>query len=152
MYRGFGRTFPGSRPSAGGNGKHVKAVSIYDRDKKHTRKGNIMTNNPERCHQLHTLHDHLTSQVKALREGAQRAEQEGVGTSIESLNTIKSLQSALHTISLELQKCPPQETQKATASAIVRQAKATLPEQRVRNWFPDAVQNDNDSESILGDL
>jgi hypothetical protein len=111
-----------------------------------------MTHNPERCHQLRTLHDHLTSQVKALREGAQRAEQEGVSTSIESLNTIKSLQSALHTISQELQNCPPQETQKAAASAIVRQAKAALPEQRVRNWFPDAVQNDNESESILGDL
>ena len=110
-----------------------------------------MANNPERCQQLYTLHDHLTSQVKALRESVQRAEQEGI-TSVESINTIKSLQSALHTISLELQNCPPQEKQKEAASAIVRQAKATLPEQRVRNWFPDAVQNDNDSERLLDDL
>lgn len=108
-----------------------------------------MSNTPDRCSQLRKLHDQLTNEVKLLREGVQRAQQEGVSTSIESLNTIKSLQSTLNTISLELKKCPPEPVEAATPaeeakSSLLRQVKSSLPAQRVRQWFPDSVQSDEE--------
>jgi hypothetical protein len=108
-----------------------------------------MSNTPDRCSQLRKLHDQLTNEVRLLRENVQRAEQEGVGTSIESLNTIKSLQTALNNISLELQKCPPETGETAAASeeaksSLLRQVKSSLPAQRVRQWFPDSAQSDDE--------
>jgi hypothetical protein len=112
-----------------------------------------MTNSPDRCNQLRKLHDHLTNEVKTLRESMQRAQQEGITTSTASLNTIKSLQNALQTISLELQKCPPEQSESGISSqeeksSLLRQVKATLPAQRVRNWFPDAEQHDNEDDRL----
>ncbi|SRR5579884_1544233 len=107
-----------------------------------------MSNTPDRCSQLRKLHDQLTNEVKLLRENVQRAEQEGVSTSIESLNTIKSLQSALNNISLELKKCPPEQGEIAPSeeakSSLLRQVKSSLPAQRVRQWFPDSAQSDDE--------
>jgi hypothetical protein len=108
-----------------------------------------MSNTPDRCSQLRKLHDQLTNEVKLLREGVQQAQQEGVSTSIESLNTIKSLQSTLNTISLELQKCPPEPAEAANPSevakaSLLRQVKSSLPAQRVRQWFPDSAQSDEE--------
>ena len=108
-----------------------------------------MSNTPDRCSQLRKLHDQLTNEVRLLRESAQREQQEGVSTSIESLNTIKSLQSTLNTISLELKKCPPEPAEAATPaeearSSLLRQVKSSLPAQRVRQWFPDSVQSDEE--------
>jgi hypothetical protein len=107
-----------------------------------------MSNTPDRCSQLRKLHDQLTNEVRLLRENVQRAEQEGVGTSIESLNTMKSLQTALNTISLELKKCPPEQGEVASSeeakSSLLRQVKSSLPAQRVRQWFPDSAQSDDE--------
>jgi hypothetical protein len=116
-----------------------------------------MSNTPDRCSQLRKLHDQLTNEVKLLRENVQRAQQEGVSTSIESLNTIKSLQTALNTISLELKKCPPEEGEVAALpseeakSSLLRQVKSSLPAQRVRQWFPDSAQSD-DEPRITDDI
>jgi len=112
-----------------------------------------MDNNSDRCNRLRILHDQLTHEVKLLRESAQRAQQEGVSTSIESLNTIKSLQTALNTISLELKKCPPEQAEtpipaEVSPSSLLRQVKSSLPAQRVRQWFPDSTQSDDDASII----
>ncbi|GHO72894.1 hypothetical protein KSD_06650 [Ktedonobacter sp. SOSP1-85] len=40
------------------------------------------------------------------------------------------------------------ERDRGEKSTLLRQVKAVLPEQRVRNWFPDSVQRD-DEESIV---
>jgi len=108
-----------------------------------------MSNSPDRCSRLRKLHDQLTNEVKHLRESVQRAQLEGISTSVESLNTIKSLQTTLYTISLELQKCPPEQGETSTASevaktSLIRQVKATLPAQRVRQWFPDSNQHEDE--------
>ncbi|GCE49605.1 hypothetical protein KTH_44740 [Thermosporothrix hazakensis] len=100
------------------------------------------------------MQEQLTSQVKTLRENLEKAQQAGISTSAESLNTIKSLQSALHTITRELQKCPPDQVQAEVVAAssehdpssLVRQAKGVISAQRVRNWFPDSEQRDRDDE------
>jgi hypothetical protein len=111
-----------------------------------------MNNSPDRCSQLRKLHDQLTNEVKLLRESVQRAQQEGVQTSIESLNTIKSLQTALQTISRELANCPSEQREatppEAARSSLLRQVKTTLPAQRVRQWFPDSTQDDEEPRLI----
>ena len=107
-----------------------------------------MSNIPDRCSQLRKLHDQLTNEVKLLRESVQRAQQEGVSTSLESLNTIKSLQATLNTISLELTKCPAEQGEATPSeeekSSLLRQVKSSLPAQRVRQWFPDSAQSDDE--------
>ena len=107
-----------------------------------------MSNTPDRCSQLRKLHDQLTNEVRLLRENVQRAQQEGVSTSIESLNTIKSLQTTLNTITLELKKCPPEQGEgtpsEGAKSSLLRQVKSSLPAQRVRQWFPDSAQSDDE--------
>jgi len=86
--------------------------------------------------------------VKILRENIQKAEQDGIHPSIESLNKIKTLQASLHTVSLQLQNCPPEQSLPATAevstSSLLKQVKSSLPAQRVRQWFPDSGQHDED--------
>ena len=58
----------------------------------------------------------------------QKEEREGVDSSIESLNTLKVLQSSLSKIVLELEQCPPAE---AKTTAHVPDAKG------VRFWYPE---------------
>jgi len=41
-----------------------------------------------------------------LKVGINEEEREGVENPVETINIIESLQQALHTIHLELQKCP----------------------------------------------
>jgi len=41
-----------------------------------------------------------------LKEAVNEEEREGVVNPVEMMNVIESLQKALHTIHLELQKCP----------------------------------------------
>jgi hypothetical protein len=65
-----------------------------------------MNNNTDKCERLRKLHDRLTEEVRLLEEGLQQEEQEGVANPIETVNVIKSLQRALNTVDLELQKCP----------------------------------------------
>jgi len=61
-----------------------------------------------RCNQLRKLHDRLVDEVKLLKESAQE-EEEGFENPLEIHNIIMSLETVLHQINLELQKCPPEE-------------------------------------------
>ncbi|TMC22847.1 MAG: hypothetical protein E6J34_04825 [Chloroflexi bacterium] len=107
-----------------------------------------MSNSPDRCTKLRTLHARLTNEVKILRENIQRAEQDGIHPSIEALNKIKTLQASLHTVSQQLQNCPPEQSIPAavevSTSSLLKQVKSSLPAQRVRQWFPDSEQHDED--------
>jgi hypothetical protein len=66
-----------------------------------------VTISPERCSQLRKLHTQLATQIHLLRENIEKEEREGVDTSLESLNTLKVLQSSLHKVTSELEQCPP---------------------------------------------
>jgi hypothetical protein len=65
-----------------------------------------MSYNIDKCEQLRKLHDRLVEEVRILEEGVFEEEEEGVANPIETVNIIKSLQRALSTVVLELQKCP----------------------------------------------
>ncbi len=67
-----------------------------------------MKKRSDRCDQLHTLHDRLVDEVRLLRASVQE-EEEGFENPIEMHNIIMGLQTVLHQINLELQKCPPEE-------------------------------------------
>ena len=67
-----------------------------------------MMKQSDRCDQLRTLHDRLVDEVRLLRENVQE-EEEGFENPIEMHNIIMSLETVLHQINLELQKCPPEE-------------------------------------------
>jgi hypothetical protein len=101
-----------------------------------------VTINPERCGQLRKLHAQLTRQIHLLKENMQKEEREGVDSSIESLNTLKALQSSLSRIVSELEQCPPAEADTA----------APVPEKRgARFWYPEEeraqeVQSINDDD------
>ncbi len=67
-----------------------------------------MKKRSSRCNQLRTLHDRLVDEVRLLSAGVQE-EEEGFENPIEMHNIIRSLQTVLHQINLELQKCPPEK-------------------------------------------
>lgn len=67
-----------------------------------------MKKRSERCDQLRTLHDRLVDEVNLLRAGVQE-EEEGFENPLEVHNIIMGLETVLHQINLELQKCPPPE-------------------------------------------
>ncbi len=69
---------------------------------------NAMKKRSDRCNQLRTLHDRLVDEVKLLRASVQE-EEEGFENPIEMHNIIMSLETVLHQINLELQKCLPEE-------------------------------------------
>jgi hypothetical protein len=69
---------------------------------------NTMKKRSNRCNQLRTLHDRLVDEVRLLSAGVQE-EEEGFENPIEMHNIIRSLQTVLHQINLELQKCPPEK-------------------------------------------
>ncbi len=95
----------------------------------------------DRCTQLRKLHARLTNEVKLLRESIKKAEQNGVDTSIEALQQIKHLQASLRTISVELEKCPPDSSEVVLA--------ASQPVKAIRgeaHWFPESQDPDSDDE------
>ena len=108
-----------------------------------------MTNSPDRCQQLRKLHSQLTAQIHLLKENIQKEEREGADTSLESLNTLKRLQSSLGRVILELEQCPPADKEEAAAASTSASAASSW---LVRSWYPDSEDND-DSESnpLLGD-
>jgi hypothetical protein len=61
-----------------------------------------------RCNQLRKLHDRLVDEVRLLQESAQE-EEGGFENPLEMHNILMGLQTVLHQINLELQKCPPEE-------------------------------------------
>ena len=65
-----------------------------------------MNTNNDRCTQLRRLHERLIQEIQQLQASVDEEDREGVGNPLATLNVIKSLQSALQTIDLELQKCP----------------------------------------------
>ena len=65
-----------------------------------------MNEDNDTCARLHRLHEHLVHEINMLKEAVNDEEREGVVNPIETVNVIESLQKALHTIHLELQKCP----------------------------------------------
>lgn len=68
-----------------------------------------MSEQIDRCKQLRKLHDRIVAELDLLRENiAEEEEQVGWENPIEMSNVIKSLQAVLHTIHLELEKCPPE--------------------------------------------
>ncbi len=67
-----------------------------------------MKKRSNRCNQLRKLHDRLVDEVKLLKESAQE-EEEGFENPLELHTILTGLQTVLHQINLELQKCPPEE-------------------------------------------
>jgi len=65
-----------------------------------------MNDDNDTCARLRRLHAHLVHEINMLRVGVNEEEREGVVNPVETVNIIESLQKALHTIHLELQKCP----------------------------------------------
>ena len=68
-----------------------------------------MPDTNERCNKLRKLHARIEQELRQLREEEREAENEGVANPIVISNVIKGLQSALQSITLELDKCPPEE-------------------------------------------
>jgi len=66
----------------------------------------IMSNSIDKCQQLRELHSRITEELRILKENLEEVEQEGVVNPIETVNIIESLQKALSSVELELQKCP----------------------------------------------
>jgi hypothetical protein len=63
----------------------------------------------DRCNQLRKLHARIEEELRLLRKEEFQQEEESIVNPIETSSVIKSLQSTLHNITLELQKCPPAE-------------------------------------------
>ncbi|GAC1375921.1 MAG: hypothetical protein NVS2B12_16000 [Ktedonobacteraceae bacterium] len=93
-----------------------------------------MDNNLDQCTRLRRLHTRLTEEVRLIKESIEQAEHDGVDTSIETLNTLKSLQSSLRTISLQLEKCPPSDERDISPAALQQEAKALPGARRMRHW------------------
>ena len=68
-----------------------------------------MPDTNDRCSQLRKLHARIEEELRQLKEEERQEEEEGVANPLETSNVIKSLQTVLQTITLELQKCPPEE-------------------------------------------
>ncbi len=67
-----------------------------------------MKKQSDRCNQLRKLHDRLIDEMNLLKESVEE-EEEGFENPIETYSIIASLQTVLHQVNLELQKCPPEE-------------------------------------------
>ncbi|HLI89019.1 MAG TPA: hypothetical protein VKV37_10040, partial [Ktedonobacteraceae bacterium] len=63
----------------------------------------------DRCTRLRKLRARIVEEINTLKEDMREEEREGVGNPVEMSSVLKSLQEALTTISLELQKCPPED-------------------------------------------
>jgi hypothetical protein len=68
-----------------------------------------MANSTDRCTRLRKLRARIVEEINTLKEDMREEEREGVGNPVEMSSVLKSLQEALTTISLELQKCPPED-------------------------------------------
>ena len=65
-----------------------------------------MNDDHDTCTRLRHLHAHLVHEINMLRRASSEEEREGVVNPVETIIIIEGLQRALHTIHLELQKCP----------------------------------------------
>ena len=67
-----------------------------------------MPDENDRCSKLRKLHDRIEEELRILKGEERQENIVGFDNPIEISNIIKSLQSALGTIDVELQKCPPE--------------------------------------------
>ena len=65
-----------------------------------------MNDDNNTCARLRRLHAHLVHEISMLRRNVDEEEREGVVNPVETITVIDGLQKALHTVHLELQKCP----------------------------------------------
>ncbi len=68
-----------------------------------------MSNTTERCQKLRKLHDRLKEEVRTLEADVRQEEYDGVANPLEMVSIIKSLQTALSSVEVELAKCPEHE-------------------------------------------
>ena len=64
-----------------------------------------MSDDSDTCIRLRHLHAHLVHEINMLRKAVNEEEREGVNP-VDTVIIIKGLENALHTIHVELQKCP----------------------------------------------
>jgi hypothetical protein len=64
-----------------------------------------MSDDSDTCTRLRHLHAHLVHEINMLRKAVNEEEREGVNP-VDTVIIIKGLENALHTIHVELQKCP----------------------------------------------
>jgi len=65
-----------------------------------------MNEDNDPCARLQRLHERLGHEIPMLKEAVTEEEREGVVNPVETKTVIESLERALYTIHLELQKCP----------------------------------------------
>lgn len=68
-----------------------------------------MPDTNDKCSKLRKLHTRIEQDLRQLREEERETEGEGVANPVVINNVIKGLQSTLQSITLELDKCPPEE-------------------------------------------
>ena len=68
-----------------------------------------MPDTNERCARLRRLYARIEQELRELREEERQEEYDGVANPVEISNVIKGLQSTLQSITLELDKCPPED-------------------------------------------
>ena len=64
-----------------------------------------MSDDTDTCTRLRHLHAHLVHEINMLRKAVNEEEREGVNP-VDTVIIVKGLENALHTIHVELQKCP----------------------------------------------
>jgi hypothetical protein len=67
---------------------------------------NTLKNVNDKCKQFRRLRINLIEEIRSLKESLALEEREGVANPLETVSIIKSLQEALSTVELELEKCP----------------------------------------------
>lgn len=67
---------------------------------------NALNNINDKCKQFRRLRVNLIEEIRSLRESLALEEREGVANPLETVSIIKSLQEALNTVDIELEKCP----------------------------------------------
>ena len=65
-----------------------------------------MNDDRDTCTRLRHLHAHLVHEINMLKRAVNEEEREGVVNPVETITIIDGLENALHTIHVELQKCP----------------------------------------------
>ena len=63
----------------------------------------------DRCSKLRKLYASIQEELRILKEDEREEEREGFENPLEISDIIKSLQTALSSIEIELEKCPPEE-------------------------------------------
>src|ERR1700740_827924 len=68
-----------------------------------------MPDNNDRCSKLRKLHDRIEEELRILKGEEREENRVGFDNPVVISDIIKSLQSTLSSIDVELQKCPPDE-------------------------------------------